>query len=52
MDLTWMRHSYMYLGMAKPCPDAMIRGENAGGFVSDDSFIGGFSHLHDSGALI
>ncbi|SPO05016.1 related to alpha-1,2-mannosidase subfamily [Cephalotrichum gorgonifer] len=36
-------------GMAKPCPDAMARGENAAGFVSDDSHIGGFSHLHDSG---
>ena len=38
--------------MAKPCPDSMARGENAGGFVSDDSMISGFSHLHDSGMLI
>lgn len=35
--------------MAKPCPDSLVRGENAAGFVSDDSFIGGYSHLHDSG---
>ena len=42
----------MSTGMAKPCPDAMIRGENAAGFVSDDSFIAGFSHLHDSGTLM
>ncbi|PKS11531.1 hypothetical protein jhhlp_003296 [Lomentospora prolificans] len=40
--------TYPY-GMAKPCPDSMIRGENAAGFVSDSSPIGGFSHLHDSG---
>ncbi|KAI0477295.1 alpha-1,2-mannosidase-like protein [Xylariaceae sp. FL0804] len=36
-------------GMAKAVADCNIRGENAGGFVSDDSLIVGFSHLHDSG---
>lgn len=38
------------LGMAKPGPDSSAKGENAAGFVSDDSYIIGFSHLHDSGA--
>ncbi|ROT36660.1 glycoside hydrolase family 92 protein [Sodiomyces alkalinus F11] len=39
----------MDLGMAKPGPDTDARGENAAGFVSDHSYIIGFSHLHDSG---
>ncbi|KAG7107479.1 putative secreted glycosidase like protein [Verticillium longisporum] len=36
-------------GMAKAGPDTDNRGENAAGWVSDDSPITGFSHLHDSG---
>ncbi|KAM0286726.1 hypothetical protein ACHAQH_000746 [Verticillium albo-atrum] len=36
-------------GMAKAGPDTDNRGENAAGWVSDDSHITGFSHLHDSG---
>ncbi|KAI1322739.1 glycoside hydrolase family 92 protein [Xylariaceae sp. FL0255] len=36
-------------GMAKPVADSNIRGENAAGFVSDNSLILGFSQLHDSG---
>ncbi|KAI1208256.1 glycoside hydrolase family 92 protein [Annulohypoxylon truncatum] len=36
-------------GMAKAVADADNRGEIAAGFVSDDSKIQGFSHLHDSG---
>ncbi|EEY22009.1 conserved hypothetical protein [Verticillium alfalfae VaMs.102] len=36
-------------GMAKAGPDTDNRGENAAGWVSDDSAITGFSHLHDSG---
>ncbi|KAI5919631.1 glycoside hydrolase family 92 protein [Camillea tinctor] len=36
-------------GMAKPVADVDNRGEAAAGFVSDDSRILGFSHLHDSG---
>ncbi|KAI1493389.1 hypothetical protein F5X96DRAFT_666754 [Biscogniauxia mediterranea] len=35
--------------MAKPVADVDNRGEAAAGFVSDDSRILGFSHLHDSG---
>jgi hypothetical protein len=35
--------------MAKPGADTDSRGENAAGFVSDDSPITGFSQLHDSG---
>lgn len=38
-----------YLGMAKAVADVKNRAENAAGFVSDDSDIIGFSHLHDSG---
>lgn len=37
------------LGMAKAVADVKNRAENAAGFVSDDSEIIGFSHLHDSG---
>ncbi|KAF6837704.1 glycosyl hydrolase family 92 protein [Colletotrichum musicola] len=36
-------------GMAKPCADTNSRAENAAGWVSDNSKITGFSHLHDSG---
>ncbi|KAI0173550.1 glycoside hydrolase family 92 protein [Hypoxylon sp. FL1284] len=36
-------------GMAKAVADVDNRGEAAGGFVSDESKIQGFSHLHDSG---
>lgn len=36
-------------GMAKAVADADNRGEIAAGFVSDNSKIQGFSHLHDSG---
>ncbi|KAF7543799.1 hypothetical protein G7046_g9929 [Stylonectria norvegica] len=36
-------------GMAKAVADTKSHGENNGGFVSDDSPIIGFSHLHDSG---
>ncbi|OTA61658.1 glycoside hydrolase family 92 protein [Hypoxylon sp. EC38] len=36
-------------GMAKAVADANNNGEIAAGFVSDDSKIQGFSHLHDSG---
>ncbi|OTA98247.1 glycoside hydrolase family 92 protein [Hypoxylon sp. CI-4A] len=36
-------------GMAKAVADVSNRGENAAGFVSDESDIQGFSHLHDSG---
>ncbi|ROW03073.1 hypothetical protein VMCG_05748 [Cytospora schulzeri] len=36
-------------GMAKPVADSVNRAENAAGYVEDLSFIGGFSHLHDSG---
>ncbi|KAI5856710.1 glycoside hydrolase family 92 protein [Durotheca rogersii] len=36
-------------GMAKAVADSNNRGEAAAGFVSDDSEIQGFSHLHDSG---
>ncbi|KAI4859467.1 glycoside hydrolase family 92 protein [Hypoxylon rubiginosum] len=36
-------------GMAKAVADSDNRGEAAAGFVSDDSRIQGFSHLHDSG---
>ncbi|KAI1387827.1 glycoside hydrolase family 92 protein [Hypoxylon trugodes] len=36
-------------GMAKAVADASNRAEIAAGFVSDDSEIQGFSHLHDSG---
>ncbi|KAI1473101.1 glycoside hydrolase family 92 protein [Daldinia caldariorum] len=36
-------------GMAKAVADTSDRGEIAAGFVSDDSDIQGFSHLHDSG---
>ncbi|KAI0601018.1 glycoside hydrolase family 92 protein [Biscogniauxia sp. FL1348] len=36
-------------GMAKPVADVDNRGEAAAGFVSDDSRVLGFSHLHDSG---
>lgn len=36
-------------GMAKPVADSVDRRENAGGFVTDFSFISGFSQLHDSG---
>ncbi|GKT94264.1 glycosyl hydrolase family 92 protein [Colletotrichum tofieldiae] len=35
-------------GMAKPCADTDSRAENAAGWVSDNSRITGFSHLHDS----
>lgn len=38
-----------WLGMAKAVADVKNRAENAAGFVSDDSEIIGFSHLHDSG---
>ncbi|KAF4780745.1 glycosyl hydrolase family 92 [Colletotrichum scovillei] len=36
-------------GMAKACADTDSRAENAAGWVSDNSKITGFSHLHDSG---
>ncbi|RYP30698.1 hypothetical protein DL767_006114 [Monosporascus sp. MG133] len=36
-------------GMAKAVADVNNHAENAAGFVSDDSHILGFSHLHDSG---
>lgn len=36
-------------GMAKPVADSTNKAENAAGYVEDLSFIGGFSHLHDSG---
>ncbi|EPE03537.1 glycoside hydrolase family 92 protein [Ophiostoma piceae UAMH 11346] len=36
-------------GMAKAVADTDSRAENAAGFVSDDSKIIGFSHMHDSG---
>ncbi|KAK7753637.1 hypothetical protein SLS62_004495 [Diatrype stigma] len=36
-------------GMAKAVADVKNHAENAAGFVSDDSDIIGFSHLHDSG---
>lgn len=36
-------------GMAKAVADTDSRAENAAGFVSDDSLITGFSHMHDSG---
>ncbi|KAI1848938.1 hypothetical protein JX266_005366 [Neoarthrinium moseri] len=36
-------------GMAKAVADVNNWGETAAGFVSDDSKIAGFSHLHDSG---
>ncbi|KAI1371074.1 glycoside hydrolase family 92 protein [Hypoxylon crocopeplum] len=36
-------------GMAKAVADATTNAEIAAGFVSDDSKIQGFSHLHDSG---
>ncbi|KAK1989031.1 family 92 glycosyl hydrolase [Colletotrichum cereale] len=36
-------------GMAKVCADTDSRAENAAGWVSDNSKITGFSHLHDSG---
>ena len=35
--------------MAKASADTNSPGENAAGFVSDDSPITGFSHMHDSG---
>ncbi|KAI0019153.1 glycoside hydrolase family 92 protein [Xylariomycetidae sp. FL0641] len=36
-------------GMAKPVADVNNYGEIAAGFVSDNSQVQGFSHLHDSG---
>ncbi|KAL3298756.1 glycosyl hydrolase family 92 [Colletotrichum asianum] len=36
-------------GMAKAGADTDSRAENAAGWVSDNSKITGFSHLHDSG---
>ncbi|KAI1078141.1 glycoside hydrolase family 92 protein [Whalleya microplaca] len=36
-------------GMAKAVADVSNRGEAAAGFVSDNSKVLGFSHLHDSG---
>lgn len=35
--------------MAKPVADVNNHAESAAGFVSDESEITGFSHLHDSG---
>ncbi|KAI1502125.1 glycoside hydrolase family 92 protein [Biscogniauxia marginata] len=37
-------------GMAKPVADVDNYAEIAAGFVSDDSRVQGFSHLHDSGS--
>lgn len=42
------RRSDIRLGMAKAGPD-VSGSEAAAGFVSDNSKITGFSHLHDSG---
>ncbi|KAH9434010.1 hypothetical protein MCOR27_005625 [Pyricularia oryzae] len=36
-------------GMVKAVADTNSHAENAAGFVSDDSKVTGFSHLHDSG---